>query len=207
MAGMPLALLLTLTLVAANETDAVVVRVYDAAGTPASESRQALQVASGLLGSVGVHVEWKVCGAAVVDGRDECADPPDARELIVRLARASAALPAVLGFASPPGIMATALLTPIRQTARRTTQPMAFLLGAVIAHELVHLLLGPESHTARGLMCAVWTDQALKLGWIWQISLTADQQRAIAVSVRERLDAPRRTARTGDGSPSLVSIP
>jgi hypothetical protein len=38
----------------------------------------------------------------------------------------------------------------------------ATLLGDLMAHELGHLLLGPRSHSPRGIMCAIWGTQELR---------------------------------------------
>jgi hypothetical protein len=43
-----------------------------------------------------------------------------------------------------------------------TTVPAGELLGCVVAHELGHLLLGTASHSATGLMSAVWQDPELR---------------------------------------------
>lgn len=193
------ALLVTSALIAplpcSDETAAVIVRVYDGVGISASERGEARKFTSALLDTIGIHVKWKMCGGGDVDAAD-CSDPPAAQELVVRLVsgNGSSTTPALLGFAYVPGVMATVLVDSIRETARRSKQVMAYLLGAVTAHELAHLVLGAHSHAVRGLMRAAWTDQDIRLGRIWKINLTADQRRAIAGSRASGNPASRNAA-------------
>jgi hypothetical protein len=171
---------------------ALAVRVYDVVGLRAVDILRAQQTVDRLLGRVGVRVDWTVCSVNQAERPDEaCAAPTGAEELIVRLTNGSAAVSAAaLGFAYTPGIVATALVDRIDETARRTLRPMPSLLGAVITHELVHLLLGAMSHSTSGVMLPSWTDRAIQAGQIFLIELTADERRALRHSLRERLPAP-----------------
>ena len=65
------------------------------------------------------------------------------------------------------------------------------LLGCVVAHELGHLLLGTASHSANGLMSAVWQDPELQLAAHGDLHFTrneADRMRVryAAASARSR---------------------
>jgi hypothetical protein len=168
------------------------VRVYDVVGLRAVDILLAQQTVDRLLGRVGVRVDWTVCSVTQVERPDDaCAAPTGAEELIVRLTNGSAAVSAAaLGFAYTPGIVATALIDRIDDTARRTLRPMSSLLGAVITHELVHLLLGPASHSPLGVMLPAWTDRAIQAGQIFLIQLSADERRALHNSLRQRLRGP-----------------
>jgi hypothetical protein len=53
--------------------------------------------------------------------------------------------------------------------------PAGELLGCVIAHELGHLLLGKDSHSATGLMSAVWQDSELRQAAQGNLFFTAGQ--------------------------------
>ena len=50
----------------------------------------------------------------------------------------------------------------VRQVAEAGNVPEFRLLGHVLAHEIGHLLLGPKSHSATGIMQAEWSGQALE---------------------------------------------
>jgi hypothetical protein len=65
------------------------------------------------------------------------------------------------------------------------------LLGCVVAHELGHLLLGNASHSANGLMSAVWQDPELRLAAHGDLLFTSNEAhrmrfRYIAASARLR---------------------
>jgi hypothetical protein len=50
------------------------------------------------------------------------------------------------------------------------------LLGCVVAHELGHLLLGSDSHSATGLMSAVWQEPELRQVVQGNLLFTSDQR-------------------------------
>ena len=64
-----------------------------------------------------------------------------------------------------PGFWQHALVYVDRVAARaaRTCSDAPLLLGRTIAHEIGHLVLGDVSHSAEGLMRAVWTNDLLRL--------------------------------------------
>jgi hypothetical protein len=62
----------------------------------------------------------------------------------------------------PGGCSAYIFYSDVRNLARAGDVPEFRLLGHVLAHEIGHLLLGPKSHSATGIMQAEWSDQALQ---------------------------------------------
>jgi hypothetical protein len=67
----------------------------------------------------------------------------------------------------------------------------AVLLGAVISHELGHLLLGSNSHSATGIMQGHWHETDLQLAMLGEFGFGTAQavkmQRTIATIERERV--------------------
>jgi hypothetical protein len=57
--------------------------------------------------------------------------------------------------------------------------PAGDLLGFVIAHELGHLLLGRDSHSATGLMAPVWQAGEVRMASQGILFFTGDQQERI----------------------------
>jgi hypothetical protein len=93
---------------------------------------------------------------------DGCIEPPDAGQLILRLARGRRSIaPQVLGYAFVPGVVGTALVDRTREAARRARMPAGVVLGGVVAHEISHLLFG-SAHARHGLMQAVWTGRGMR---------------------------------------------
>lgn len=101
--------------------------------------------------------------------------------------------PAALGVAVAPGedaVYATVSLPAITLSVGRCRDPAINLprvLGYTIAHEIGHVLLGANSHTATGLMQPVWNAQALAAmakGWL---RFTPRQARQVRAAVARRL--------------------
>jgi hypothetical protein len=55
----------------------------------------------------------------------------------------------------------------------------AVLLGHIMAHELGHLLLGPTSHSPKGIMCAVWRPEDLRNAEQGVLLFTPDQSKRL----------------------------
>jgi hypothetical protein len=149
----------------ARDVRAVAVRVYSSGqAIDQTRSRDAERIAARILRQGGVAVEWLACDRrdAKADRQHPCDVPPAPGDVIVRLAKSTTRSPAgALGFSYVPGIVATALVDRIQDTALRTGVPSATLLGAVIAHEIAHLLTGSQ-HARDGLMRAVWSDRDIQ---------------------------------------------
>jgi hypothetical protein len=60
----------------------------------------------------------------------------------------------------------------------------ARLLGTVAAHEIGHLLLGSQSHSAMGVMSAHWGETELRRVSMGGLRFTSEQ----ASSMKERID-------------------
>lgn len=96
----------------------------------------------------------------------------------------------VFGFAVQPilaSVYYDSALT-LAQTAANESETST-ILGCLIAHEIGHLLLGPNSHTASGIMQARWDDRQIEGAMKGLLTFTREQSR------RLQADAQLRTAR------------
>jgi hypothetical protein len=164
-----------------SERIAMIVRTY-------TQPEWELDLASGrrtaavIMDRAGIHVSWRECGLPTDDARaaDECAQPLQGNEVVVRVQRAAGddGRPHVdtLGFAyvdpgAGGGSLATVYADRVRTMAQRAGVDRADLLGRAIAHELGHLLLGTLRHAADGLMRASWSSAELRrnlaLHWLF----------------------------------------
>ena len=68
------------------------------------------------------------------------------------------------------GSIATVFADRVASTSNRAGANARGVLGRVIAHEIGHLLIGTNHHSARGLMRAIWTDLELRrsIGLEWR---------------------------------------
>jgi hypothetical protein len=118
--------------------------------------------ASRIFAQAGVRLVWTEC--ATVPSANvpaACQGEPPADEICVRL------LPRrltptfqndVFGFAIAP-TFASVYSEPAQLLVQTTTDShsnLPVILGCLIAHEIGHLLLGPDQHTASGIMRGSW---------------------------------------------------
>jgi hypothetical protein len=116
----------------------------------------------------GVSVQWLNCFQR--DGAFEnpaCDEPLTPSHLVIHiLPRAHKAADPVFGVSfidAGGGVFADIFMDRI-QSLHQQSPRISFsqLLGAVMAHELGHLLLGEHSHSGQGLMQAHWSSDELK---------------------------------------------
>ena len=77
------------------------------------------------------------------------------------------------------------------------------MLGCAIAHEVGHLLLGPSSHSAGGIMCGEWGPKELQLALMGRLLFASQQAKLIRAEARRRMNLlpdrnPQRTALGND---------
>lgn len=110
----------------------------------------------------GIHVRWVDCSK-----RSVCHHEPGANEYelsIVPDGQTSSDLVYGVAFLGPAGEgkYYDVFLRRIEAGAEISGENTARLLGAVMAHELGHLMLGSHAHTYQGIMSGIWTEFALK---------------------------------------------
>ena len=168
------------------------VHLYDYVAISEETLRHAIGEAGRILRTAGIATEWHVHAfhepAVVASAVRFTFGPTD---LAVRVMPAEMAVlmglaPDALGFAFPSqiegiGTLALVIFDQIENTAR---QP-GLLMGHVIAHEVGHLLLGPDSHSMTGIMQDPWTPTVLDQAYRGQLFFMPDQ----ASLMRARLNA------------------
>jgi hypothetical protein len=133
----------------------VTVAIYDSAALPPPVLERAKGVATEIYRRIGVSVTW-LAGpqvAAAVPTTAACPDSPTPLIHLRLLGRsANPHRPTGdLGFAASGGTLASVLVEPVAYVAKRKNLEVGDLLGVVIAHEIGHLVLPPDSHST-GIM-------------------------------------------------------
>ena len=77
----------------------------------------------------------------------------------------------------------------VQDAARNLDADEALLLGATMAHEIGHLLLGSKAHARSGVMCPHFGHEHVRLAARGELRFTADQAGSMKVEVRRRLRA------------------
>lgn len=198
----------------------ITVRLYNFAGTPAPEVVRAQQEASDIFARSDIRLKWLNC-TLNTDG-----NPADAACHVARV-------PAVLNLrlapqqmepkhGLPKGICGFSLISTsgdFSSTAiiylERVTEitdgrkyRRGVVLGAMIAHELGHLLLGVGSHSKMGLMSLPWGPKLLTAADQGTLGFTKRETRKLGKAVQERLQASS-LAEKPDGEVAMIlgSIP
>jgi hypothetical protein len=143
----------------------VSVLIFDYVGVPPTVRGGAEVEAAYVMSRAGLRTEWVDCsGSSPQSGLDERCQPLlDSMTLCVRIVSdSSAAAPDdVLGFASlqplEQGVYATVFYSRVAAASAEFGVDAYQVLGCAMAHEIGHLLLGSQSHTATGLMRAQWS--------------------------------------------------
>jgi hypothetical protein len=144
------------------QTSAVQLQVYDYADLNPGSLHKVLALTQQILGDAGLSVDTKVCrGTQAAPCESQIVG---ARYLVIRLVAGGSktkdtVLHPQLGQSMADregGTYSSLFLERIKDTAAEANVPWDIVLAYAAAHEVGHLLLGSEAHTARGVMKAHW---------------------------------------------------
>jgi len=162
------------------------VSLFNDAHVPLALLTHAEARASAVLAKAGVHVAWLACSGAPRPAPDQFQAPSSCSRIafpshlsIRLLSGATIRSEDAFGqsFLNESGIGAYANVYYDRVSSFRLDSPQSpgDLLGYIFAHEIGHLLLGPDSHSPSGVMCARWSPPQLALASRGLIFFTSSQ--------------------------------
>jgi len=175
------------------------VRVYNYANASHPTLAKAEEEASRIFRVAGVELEWLDCPTSHAEEEkySACAPPLGAMAVDLRILPSSMAARIgssgeQLGFALPSSRRGSATAAWVyydraEQLAGSDIASCDQILGHAMAHEIGHLLLGPDSHSHGGIMRANWDRKFLQEASRGQLLFTRDQARLIRADVQERL--------------------
>lgn len=167
----------------------ITVRVLNPAHVPLRTVAAAEKSASDIFRKAGVDLKWIDC-----DASDACRGEPDATEFWLHLLNKPSAMLSgdVLGFAllthaphNEGGYAAVSWLA-TRQVADSMEVDAGPVLGAAMAHELGHLLLGSHAHSHDGVMAAHLRTPQLAQAARGELRFSDAQVEAIRNEIRRR---------------------
>ena len=169
----------------------ITVQVRNEAGLPEHKVALALAEAGWIMGLAGVGVHWTRCTIA-----GDCLESPDPRLLVISINEdaPSNLRKSALGFALPftaRGNHAAAFAGKVASFTQNHLLGAAedpSVLGAVIAHELGHLLLRSDEH-GDGIMRADWQSDAARAIVQRRLVFTPVQARAMRQSLQRRVES------------------
>jgi hypothetical protein len=139
----------------------ITIRVLDYVNLPATARAELQANAKRVLGQAGVPVEFVECFTGGVEtGAEACRAPLGPIDFNLRILQPKLAMKGEqLGYAAMTpdgGAIVTVFINPAERKARAASLSDGAFLGHAVAHEIGHLLLGPNSHSSSGIMRPVW---------------------------------------------------
>ena len=186
---------------AADPEASIRVRLYDYAGVSQTTLARAKADASAILHGAGVRVEWTECPLREHDAPKDaaCRHPVTPMDLQMRIlnrdmAKRSGTTRHSLGYALlADGFDSIAAVFFHRAIDLESSNlaTRSNILGAMIAHEIGHLLLEQNHHSETGVLRALWVDEDLKMIAKGRIRFTEEQALVMVSMVSRRIGATR----------------
>jgi hypothetical protein len=188
----------------ANQVDPaapeITVRVYDYAAVPPGIAKRARKETSRIFLEAGIRTAWALCA---VPGQAEPTDPrcetqPAATDIQVNilprkmaqaLMRHHSELGAAVTLPHGFGRHASVFYHRVDELAESGGASRALLLGHIMAHEIGHLLLGVNSHSATGLMHVPWDRTQRERASLGTLLFTHTEAEQIRRQATDRLQA------------------
>jgi hypothetical protein len=181
----------------------ITVRVYDYAHLGRGTLMAAEKQAAFIFGKAGLAMRWcNVPTGSAESLTDASCDPPagpirlDVRIVSRIKVEPGATDDSTMGFAG--GNSATVSYHWSKAADPKDNALSGDILACVIAHEIGHLLLGPNSHSRTGVMKGKWSAEELRgAGW-GRLRFTPEQAERIRAEVQ---------ARSGERQASIAQMP
>lgn len=160
------------------------VSLFNDARLDSATLAEAASRASAIFSEAGIQVDWLVCAPAdpadFAPHRTACSALAWPSHLSVRIRPQAVSVSAdTFGQAfvdlSGEGLYSNVYFQNLAHSPRHANLTDGELLGCVLAHELGHLLLGTNSHSASGLMQPRWDSSALRAAAVSSLFFTRDQ--------------------------------
>lgn len=196
----------------APDSPRVTISVYNDSEVPANVLKPAENEASQVFRLAGIEVTWLNCRvpAENEEASRACREAVFPEHLHLRIVRRSLGLKGeTMGISfqadDGSGCYADLFYEPMQELHQSDGADIASLLGHVAAHEIGHLLLGTNSHSAEGIMQVHWTAEELansKVGGLVFLEKESSRMRArLTASLqasRERFNkVPRAVSQEG----------
>lgn len=195
----------------AQDQAQVQVLVYDESRVQRSVLEAGELEASRIFRVAGIRMAWFNCSIRLPDPEKEhCRFVPEARQLVLRLIpKGKTSSDLVFGEAflgeGGMGTYADVFTDRIKAAHEEYEMNVSLLLGAVVAHELGHLLLGFQGHSWDGIMTPVWGLECLRRIGMGSLLFSREQ----GARMQSRLDQgePRKCPQHGFEAKCLRCAP
>jgi hypothetical protein len=189
------------------------VHLYNAATTPEAVIRRAVEGTSKIFNAAGVHLTWRHYGH---EGTPAVSFPA-ATEIFIwllpkELSERTRGNPAAAGSALRVGTgeypnLAMMFYDRINEAARISRSSRSAVLGAFMAHEIGHLLLGPDAHQPFSLMRHTWETDEFRAAERGALRFMDEEAIRIRAEVTRRMRGARQLSPIAPGKPAPEQRP
>ncbi len=185
---------------------AIAIQIYNYSKASPTILTAAEHEADKILGKAGLRVMWLECPLQLTANAPVLCNKLDESDIAVRVLSGRSRDPlqsAAFGLAFPPSL-ANVYYDRANDLARGQYVPLELplILGCIIAHEIGHLLLGPNGHFTNGIMQRRWGPNQIRLAVTRRLFFTDEQSKIMRANAysRMRLQANlgEQRVRTGD---------
>lgn len=186
------------------------VLVYNFSDATPELLRAAEREAGRIFTQSGVHIAWTDCPIEKTPAaKSECNDEPAPGQIRLRILRRPSTdifRDSILGFAIAPVFASiyydSAVL--LARTSINGDIDLSVVLGCLASHEIGHLLLGENRHSASGIMKAEWLSRQVQLAMMGSLLFLPEESMLLNAKARER-ESKAAAARSGSMVENSVS--
>jgi hypothetical protein len=175
---------------------AITVQIYNYSQASPAILTGAEREAGRILTQAGLRAVWLDCPVVpfTVDSHAPCQKAPEATDIRLRVLTApiqNKFQDTVFGFTVHP-VLASVYYEYVVRLAKTDDAEfeLPIILGCAIAHEIGHLLLGPNNHSADGIMRAKWERKQVEQAMWGTLLFTSEQSKVIQAEARRRTLTP-----------------
>ena len=194
------------------------VRVYNYAGVSRGTLLGAEAESSRIFRQAGVEVAWLDCTTSPSpEGESPACETPmgviavNLRVLPLAMAERFKSSREEMGFAVVSARAGSAsdawvFYQRVEDAAASEIASPPQILGCAMAHEIGHLLLGPDHHSREGIMCARWNQKSLEEASKGQMLFTRDQAQLIRTEVQTTTEMAQESVTGRPASQELLAL-
>ena len=169
----------------------ITILVYNQAQAPPAIVIGAEREAARILSQAGVRTGWFDCSAGHSDAgpQDICQKGWGPMNIGLRVVakRTGRFQDTRFGFAIIPGLASVYYDYQAHFVSDDVGLGQPLILGCVIAHEIGHLLLGPNSHSSQGVMQAEWGKRQIRQALMRDLLFSPEESQLIRAEARTRM--------------------
>jgi hypothetical protein len=174
----------------------VTILIYNYAQATHAVLAGAEREAGRIFAEAGISILWFECPAvpSAAGPQGLCQNASESKDIRLQLLSApvkSKSQDCVWGLAVRPDL-ASVYYEYVDRLAVAYEFEVASILGSVIAHEIGHLLLGPNSHYGIGIMRPQWSFEQVRQVMMGTLLFTPEQSKRIRAEARRRTEAMTR---------------